>query len=131
MKSKRLSDKKIHITCETKIFINGDDGEIIIDTITTRFVYKRIVSTYVDGNPPEYKGVVCYYANIKPGFVASICNKYGIKKKFVLFPDRECEKFEVDVDGEKVMVVFNDILFDDTDWYTPWNRERQLKSLLG
>lgn len=126
MKAKRLSDKKIHITCDAKIFINGDDVEIIIDTITTRFVYKRIVSTYVDGTP-----VVCYYANIKPGFVASICNKYGIKKKFVLFPDRECEKFEVDVDGEKVLVVLNDILFDDPGWYTPWNREKQLKSLLG
>jgi hypothetical protein len=127
MKARRLSDKKIHIACETNIFFNGVNGEILLDTITTRFVYKRIHSTYVDGTP-----VICYYANIKPGFVAGICNKYGIKKKFVFFPDSEIgKKFEVDVDGEKVLVAFNDILLTDKDWYTAWNRELQLKSLLG
>ena len=126
MKARRLSERKIHIACETKIFFSGG-GEILLDTITTRFVYKRIYSTYVDGTP-----VSCYYANIKPGFVASICNKYGIKKKFVFFPDSEIgKKFEVDVDGEKVLVAFNDIILTDTNWYTAWNREQQLKSLLG
>jgi len=76
--------------------------------------------------------VVCYYANIKNGFVAGICNKYGIKKKHVLFPHRERpgKRFEVEVDGEKVLVVFNDVLLTDKDWYTAWNRERLLKSLL-
>jgi len=125
MKARRLSERKIHIACETKIFFGG---EVLLDTITTRFVYKRIHSTYVDGTP-----VSCYCANIKPGFVASICNKYGIKKKFVFFPDseRSGKKFEVDVDGEKVLVAFNDIILTDTNWYTAWNREQQLKSLLG
>jgi hypothetical protein len=77
--------------------------------------------------------VSCYYANIKPGFVAGICNKYGIKKKFVFFPDSEeiGKKFEVDVDGEKVLVAFNEIILTDANWYTAWNREQQLKSLLG
>jgi hypothetical protein len=126
MKVRRLSDRKIHIACETKIFFSGG-GEILLDTITTRFVYKRIHSTYVDGTP-----VSCYYANIKPGFIAGICNKYGIKKKFVFFPDSEIgKKFEVDVDGEKVLVAFNDIILTDANWYTAWNREQQLKSLLG
>jgi hypothetical protein len=128
MKAKRLSDKKIHIACETKIFFINGGVEVLLDTITTRFVYKRIHSTYVDGTP-----VICYYANIKPGFVAGICNKYGIKKKFVFFPDSEeiGKKFEVDVDGEKVLVAFNDIILTDANWYTTWNRERLLKSLLG
>jgi hypothetical protein len=127
MKARRLSDKKIHIACETKIFFINGGVEVLLDTITTRFVYKRIHSTYVDGTP-----VSCYYANIKPGFVAGICNKYGIKKKFVFFPDSEeiGKKFEVDVDGEKLLVAFNDIILTDKDWYTAWNRERLLKSLL-
>jgi hypothetical protein len=108
-------------------FINGG-VEVLLDTITTRFVYKIIHSTYVDGTP-----VSCYYANIKPGFVAGICNKYGIKKKFVFFPEpiSSLKKFEVDVDGEKVLVAFNDIILTDQNWYTTWNREQQLKSLLG
>jgi hypothetical protein len=128
MKAKRLSDKKIHIACETKIFFLNGGVEVLLDTITTRFVYKRIHSTYVDGTP-----VSCYYANIKPGFIAGICNKYGIKKKFVFFTDSEeiGKKFEVDVDGEKVLVAFNEIILNDANWYTAWNREEQLKSLLG
>lgn len=128
MKVRRLSDKKIHISRDTNIFFINGGVEVLLDTITTRFVYKIIHSTYVDGTP-----VSCYYANIKPGFVAGICNKYGIKKKFVFFPDSEeiGKKFEVDVDGEKVLVAFNDIILTDQNWYTAWNREQQLKSLLG
>jgi hypothetical protein len=128
MKVRRLSDKKIHITRDTNIFFINGGVEVLLDTITTRFVYKIIHSTYVDGTP-----VSCYYANIQPGFVAGICNKYGIKKKFVFFPDSEeiGKKFEVDVDGEKVLVTFNDIILTDQNWYTAWNREQQLKSLLG
>ena len=128
MKAKRLSDKKIHIACETKIFFLNGGVEVLLDTITTRFVYKRIHSTYVDGTP-----VSCYYANIKSGFIAGICNKYGIKKKFVFFTDSEeiGKKFEVDVDGEKVLVAFNEIILNDANWYTAWNRDQQLKSLLG
>lgn len=128
MKVKRLSEKKIHIARDTNIFFINGGVEVLLDTITTRFVYKRIHSTYVDGTP-----VSCYYANIKPGFVAGICNKYGIKKKFVFFPDSEeiGKKFEVELDGEKVLVAFNDIILTDANWYTTWNREQQLKSLLG
>ena len=127
MKARRLSDKKIHIARDTNIFFINGGVEVLLDTITTRFVYKIIHSTYVDGTP-----VSCYYANIKPGFIAGICNKYGIKKKFVFFPDSEeiGKKFEVDVDGEKVLVTFNDIILTDANWYTAWNREQQLKSLL-
>ena len=128
MKVRRLSDKKIHIARDTNIFFINGGVEVLLDTITTRFVYKRIHSTYVDGTP-----VSCYYANIKPGFIAGICNKYGIKKKFVFFTDSEeiGKKFEVDVDGEKVLVAFNEIILNDANWYTAWNREEQLKSLLG
>ena len=125
MKAKRLSDKKIHIVCETKIFFDGEDDEIHIDTITTRFVYKKEVSTYSNG-----KSSVCYYANIKPGFFAGICNKYGIRKKFVSI--RRLKKgLVLNVEGENIYVVFNEIFFMDEKWYTPWNREQQLKSLLG
>ena len=126
MKVRRLSDKKIHITRDMNIFFINGGVEVLLDTITTRFVYKIIHSKYVDGTP-----VSCYYANIKPGFVAGICNKYGIKKKFVFFPDSEeiGKKFEVYVDGEKVLVAFNDIILTDQNWYTAWNREQQLKIL--
>lgn len=127
MKAKRLSDKKIHIVCDMDILYTGVP-EKLIDTFSSRFVYRKIKSTYVDGTPIEI-----YYANIKPGFIASICNKYGIKKKFVLFPHkgRMGNIVTVDVDGEKVNVIFYDILLTDPNWYTAWNREEQLKSLLG
>ncbi len=126
MKALRLSEKKIHISFEESIFFNDGSGKTLIDTIKIRLVYKKVTSRYEDGTPE-----VCYYANIKNGFVAGICNKYGIKKKFVLLPHKGFGKiFVVDVDGEKVNVVFNDILLTDKDWYVRWNREQQLKKLL-
>ena len=127
MKAKRLSHKKIHIVCDMDILYTGVP-EKLIDTFSSRFVYRKIKSNYVDGTPIEI-----YYANIKPGFIASICNKYHIKKKFVLTPHkgRMGNIVVVDVDGEQVNVIFYDILLTDPNWYTAWNREEQLKSLLG
>lgn len=127
MKAKRLSDKKIHIACDMDIFCSSVP-EVLIETFSSRFVYKKVKSHYVDGTPIE-----AYYANIKPGFIAGICNKYRIKKKFVFTPHkgRMGNLVVVDVEGEKVNVVFCDILFADPEWYTAWNREKQLKSLLG
>lgn len=130
MKTRRLSEKKIHIACDMDILCSPGTGlpEKLIDTFSSRFVYRKIKSHYADGTPIE-----AYYANIKPGFIAGICNKYGIKKKFVLLPHkgRTGNLVVVDVEGEKVNVIFHDILFADPDWYTVWNREEQLKSLLG
>ena len=125
MKVSRLSEKKIHIICDMNIFCSSVP-EVLIDTFSSRFVYKKIKSHYVDGTPIE-----AYYANIKPGFIAGICNKYRIKKKFVFTQVRIGNLVEVDVEGEKVNVAFCDILFADPEWYTAWNREKQLKSLLG
>ena len=127
MKTRRLSDKKIHIACDMDIFYTGVP-EKLIDTFSARFVYRKIKSTYADGTPIEI-----YYANIKPGFIAGICNKYGIKKKFVLTPHKGKmgNIVVVDVDGEQVNVIFYDILLTDPNWYTAWNREEQLESLLG
>ena len=126
MKAKRLSDKKIHISCDMDIFYTGVP-EKLIDTFSSRFVYRKIKSTYADGTPIEI-----YYPNIKPGFIASICGKYRIKKKFVLTPHkgRMGNIVVVDVEGEKVNVIFYDILLTDPNWYTAWNREEQLKKLL-
>lgn len=125
MKTKRLSDKKIHITCDMDIFCSTGTGlpEKLIDTFSSRFVYRKIKSHYAD----------VYYASIKPGFIASICNKYGIKNKFVLLTHkgRTGNIVEVDVEGEKVNVIFHDILLADPNWYTAWNREELFKSLLG
>jgi hypothetical protein len=132
MKTRRLSDKKIHIACDMDIFYGVDEynsvPDKLIETFSSRFVYRKIKSNYVDGTPIEI-----YYANIKPGFIAGICNKYGIKKKFVLLPHkgRMGNIVVVDVDGEQVNVIFYDILLTDPNWYTAWNREEQLKSLLG
>ena len=125
MKVSRLSEKKIHIICDMNIFCSSVPV-VLIDTFSSRFVYKKIKSHYVDGTPIE-----AYYANIKPGFIAGICNKYRIKKKFVFTQLRIGNLVEVDVEGEKVNVAFCDILFADPEWYTAWNREKQLKSLLG
>lgn len=132
MKAKRLSDKKIHIACDMDIFYGVNEynsaPEVLIDTFSSRFVYKKVKSHYVDGTPIE-----AYYPNIKPGFIAGICNKYRIKKKFVFTPHkgRTGNLVVVDVEGEKVNVIFYDILLADPNWYTAWNREEQLKSLLG
>ena len=128
MKARRLSHKKIHIVCDMDILYTGVP-EKLIDTFSSRFVYRKIKSTILtDGTPIEI-----YYPNIKPGFIAGICNKYHIKKKFVLTPHkgRMGNIVVVDVDGEQVNVIFYDILLTDPNWYTAWNREEQLKSLLG
>ena len=128
MRTKRLSEKKIFIELDTDIYYN----DIIIDTIKTRFVYKKKTkSTYNSSNIDETKDV--YSANIKPGFIARICNKYRIRKLYVYTPhkDKPGKEFEIDVDGEKVNVILNDIMFVDPDWYIRWNREEQLKKLLG
>ena len=61
MKVSRLSEKKIHIICDMNIFCSSVP-EVLIDTFSSRFVYKKIKSHYVDGTPIE-----AYYANIKPG----------------------------------------------------------------
>ena len=127
MKTRRLSEKKIHITCDMDISVLKFDSHdeilprILIETFSSRFVYRKIK----DANT----GI--YYAVIKPRFIADICNRYRIKSKFVLTPQKEIGKiFEVDVDGEKVNVVFQKILFTDPNWYTAWNRDRLINSLL-
>lgn len=132
MKVKRLSDKKIHIVCDMDIFYGINEynkvPDVLIETFSSRFVYKKIKSHYVDGTPIE-----TYYPVIKSGFIARICNKYRIKKKFVFTPHkgRTGNIVVIDVDGEKVNVIFQYILLADPVWYTAWNREEQLKSLLG
>lgn len=139
MKTRRLSEKKIHITCDMDISVLKFDShdeispEILIETFSSRFVYRKIK----DANTPWftavgiYQDIEIYYAVIKPRFIADICNRYRIKSKFVLTPQKEIGKiFEVDVDGEKVNVVFQKILFTDPNWHTAWNRDRLIKSLL-
>ena len=127
MKTRRLSEKKIHITGDMDISVLKFDShdeispEILIETFSSRFVYRKIK----DANT----GI--YYPVIKPRFIADICNRYRIKSKFVLTPQKEIGKIsEVEVDGEKVNVVFQKILFTDPNWYTAWNRDRLINSLL-
>jgi len=133
MKTRRLSEKKIHITCDMDISVLKFDShdeispEILIETFSSRFVYRKIK----DANTGIGQDIEIYYAIIKPRFIAEICNRYRIKSKFVLTPQKEIGKIsEVDVDGEKVNVVFQKILFTDPNWHTAWNRDRLIKSLL-
>lgn len=133
MKTRRLSEKKIHITCDMDISVLKFDSHdeilprILIETFSSRFVYRKIK----DANTGIGQDIEIYYAIIKPRFIADICNRYRIKSKFVLTPQKEIGKIsEVDVDGEKVNVVFQKILFTDPNWYTTWNRDRLIKSLL-
>ena len=133
MKTRRLSEKKIHITCDMDISVLKFDShdeispEILIETFSSRFVYRKIK----DANTGIGQDIEIYYPVIKPRFIADICNRYRIKSKFVLTPQKEIGKIsEVDVDGEKVNVVFQKILFTDPNWYTAWNRDRLINSLL-
>ena len=125
MKARRLSDKKIHIACDMDIY--AGNPEKLIETFSSRFVYRKIKRDYADGT------VDIYYPNIKPGYLAGICNKYRIKMKFVHTPQKGGigNVVEVDVEGEKVNVIFCDIIFTDPEWYVAWNREQQLKNILG
>lgn len=129
MKAQRISEKKIHIACDMDIFYGANEyngvPEALIDTFYSRFVYKKVKSSYVDGTSVEE-----YYPVIKHGFIARICNKYRIKKKFVFTPSHK-GMVAVDLDGEKVNVIFYYLLLADPTWYTAWNREEKLKSLLG
>lgn len=132
MKAKRLSDKKIHIACDMDISYGANEynivPDVLIEKFSSRFVYRKIKSHYADGNPIE-----AYYPVINSGFIARICNKYRIKKKFVFTPHKggTGNIVVVDVEGEKVNVIFCYILLSDPEWYTSWNREEKLKNLLG
>lgn len=125
MKVLRLSEKKIHIKCNMKILITHDKNEcIVIDDIDTRFVYRK--GPYYDYSVGEQG--ISYGVVIKDGFLASLCNKYQIKKKFVSF--NRTGRLNINIsEGDDVVVETYSILFSDKEWYVRWNREQQLKKL--
>lgn len=122
MKARRLSEKKIHIVRDMDIFCDGAP-EILIETFSSRLVYRKTEITAEDGKAAEI-----YRPVIKPGFIARIGNKYRIKSKFIITP--KIEVVEIDAEGERVTVLFQKIVFVDPDWHTAWNRDRLIKSLL-
>ena len=130
MKALRLSDKKIHVKCSMKILSTFDKNEyVVVDEIDTRFVYRK--GPYYDFNLGQ--NGICYSIVIKDGFLASLCNKYQIKKKFVSFMATDTiNKMSINIsEGDDVLVETYSILFADKEWYVRWNRDQKLKSLLG
>ncbi len=115
MKARRLSDKKIHIACETKIFFSGDDGEILIDNIQQSIVYRKIE----DGT---------YYPVLKDRFIAKICGKWGIRKKYVYF--NRNEEQDISLEGELVTLFSMDIVFDNPEWHRKWKRDKIISELI-
>jgi len=128
MVGKRLSEKKIHVKCKMEILTTGDGNKLkVVDVIETRFVYRK--GPYFDFNLKQPG--ICYSVIIKDGFIASLCNKYQIKKKFVSFmaTDTSNRKSINISEGDDVLVETYSILFLDKDWHVRWNREQQLKKL--
>jgi hypothetical protein len=85
MKTRRLSEKKIHIVRDMDIFCSGAP-EILIETFSSRLVYRKTEITAEDGNAVEI-----YRPVIRPGFIARIGNKYRIKSKFIITPKRKVD----------------------------------------
>lgn len=111
-----------------KILSTFDKNEcVVVDEIDTRFVYRK--GAYYDFNLKQPG--ICYSIIIKDGFLASLCNKYQIKKKFVSFMATDTSnRVSINISEEDhVLVETYSILFSDKDWYVRWNREQQLKKL--
>ena len=122
MKTRRLSDKKIHIACDIDIVY----GDIVIETISTRLVYSKRILMPLDENGT---GREVYYPSIKPAFIArEICGKYGIKMKYVHTPSKD--NISVDIDGECIKAAICHIKLTDAAWYVKWNRDQKINSLL-
>ena len=122
----RLSEKKIHVKCKMEIRTspNANSETILVDEIDTRLVYRKNDVYNLSTSRTE----TVYQVIIKPGFIASLCNKYGIKKKYVAFLGIDNTKFNIAVDDN---VLFENyyIYFADPEWYIRWNREQKLKEL--
>jgi len=86
-----------------------------IGNIEHSIVYKKIE----DGT---------YYPVLKDGFIAKICGKWGIRKKYVYF--NRNEEQNISLDGELVTLFSMDIVFNNPEWHRKWKRDSYLSDLL-
>ena len=116
---KRLSPKKICVSCDMDIRIpmysEISREQAYIDNIPQSIVYRKIE----DGT---------YYPILKDLVIASICCKWGIKKKYVTF--NRNEEQDISLDGELVTLFSMDIIFDNPEWHKRWKRDKYISDIL-
>jgi hypothetical protein len=117
---KRLSPAKVCVSCDMDIRIpmswETSAEQAYIGNIQHSIVYKKIE----DGT---------YYPVLKDGFIAKICGKWGIKKKYVYF--NRNEEQDISLDGELVTLFSMDIVFNNPEWHKRWKREQSINNLLS
>ena len=114
---KRLSPAKVCVSCDMDIRtpISSETGTEHIGNIHHSIVYKKIE----DGT---------YYPVLKDGFIAKICGKWGIKKKYVYFNKNEYQ--DISLDGELVTLFSMDVIFDNPEWHKKWKRDKIISELI-
>jgi hypothetical protein len=116
---KRLSPRKVCVSCEMDIRIPMSSEiskeQAHIGKIEHSIVYKKIE----DGT---------YYPILKDSFIAKICGKWGIKKKYVYFNKNEYQ--DISLDGELVTLFSMDVIFDNPEWHKRWKRDKSLSDIL-
>jgi hypothetical protein len=116
---KRLSPRKVCVSCDmdirTPMSSEARAEDCHIGSIPHSIVYKKIE----DGS---------YYPVLKDSFIAKICGKWGIRKKYVYF-NRNKEQ-DISLDGELVTLFSMDVIFDNPEWHKKWKRDSYLSDLL-
>lgn len=115
---KRLSHNKISVSYDLIISTLGDSEEPIeeITRIRHTFVYKKWPDT------------LNYMPLINGGFIAGLCGKWGIKKKYVTYFPLSTQ--DVQVDGEWINVSILKMFFTDGEWIKAWRRNKRIDSIL-
>jgi len=115
---KRLSPAKVCVSCDMDIRtpMSSETGAEHIGNIDHSIVYRKIE----DGT---------YYPVLKDGFIAKICGKWGIRKKYVYF--NRNEEQDISLDGELVTLFSMDIVFDNPEWHKRWKRDQSINNLLS
>ena len=117
---KRLSPRKVCVSCDMDIRIPMSSEiskeQAHIGKIEHSIVYRKIE----DGT---------YYPILKDSFLAKICGKWGIKKKYVYFKKNEYQ--DISLDGELVTLFSMDVIFDNPEWHKRWKRDQAISQLLS
>ena len=116
---KRLSPAKVCVSCDmdirTPMSSETSAEQARLGNIEHSIIYKKIE----DGT---------YYPVIKDGFIAKICGKWGIRKKYVYF-NRNKEQ-DISLDGELVTLFSLDVIFDNPEWHKKWKRDKIISELI-
>ena len=117
---KRLSPRKVCVSFDMDIRIpmysEISRKQAHIDNIQQSIVYRKIE----DGT---------YYPVLKDRFIAKICGKWGIRKKYVYF--NRNEEQDISLEGELVTLFSMDIVFDNPEWHKKWKRDQAIDEILS